>query len=290
VPSRISEDSSMSHCSRWIAVASLCAALAVPAVASAQPGDSVPKDGKKTPASRKPAAILQELIDTADIEQRPLPLSEVLGWLRGHLEKRGMPLTVEFDSEGFREESADVPDPLGAQVKVPAFSRKVTVAQFLRSLLKQLPQHDGAMLVLGDRVVLTTANRASLPFRLAAPFVADYDNRKLGEVLHELADKTGITIVTSPRAADKLDRPISATFRGDLTLGAALRMLTELAELKAVVLDGGGILVTTADQVAAIRNDAAAEAILHYIRMQAGLYGGFGGGGFPGGPGNRIVP
>jgi hypothetical protein len=66
----------------------------------------------------------------------------------------------------------------------------------------------------------------------------------LEDVLQDLAYQTGASVAIDPRAGEKARAAITATFRNDTTLEAALRMVAEMAELKLVVLPGG-LFVTT---------------------------------------------
>jgi hypothetical protein len=52
---------------------------------------------------------------------------------------------------------------------------------------------------------------------------------------------------------------VSATFLNDIDLAGALRVLTEMADLKVIVLDGA-IFVTTAEHVTLLRKEHADKA------------------------------
>jgi hypothetical protein len=51
-------------------------------------------------------------------------------------------------------------------------------------------------------------------------------------VFEEFSSQTGISLVIDDRHADKLDIPMTATFRNDVTLEDALTIVTNKANLK----------------------------------------------------------
>jgi hypothetical protein len=126
-------------------------------------------------------------------------------------------------------------------------------------MLAKVPRQNATYIVFPDRIEITTFKRASVEGRLQQPVAAKFDNRKLklSEALRELSEMTGTSIVIDARIGDKEDRQVTATFRNDVTLAGALRVLTEQADVKYVVLKEGILFVTTPAHVETLRKENA---------------------------------
>jgi hypothetical protein len=236
-----------------LSAALITLALLVSAPCSASAQDLAKQPGKKPATPTKPAALLTELLDTADLQQ-PLTLKEALIHLYEQLNARGLELPLLVDSDAFKEENPDAPDVYETQIRFPPVPKRITVAQFLRHVLSRIPTGNGTFLLFGDHIEVTTFQRASAEVRLQQPVLASFDNRKLSDVLRELSEMTATSIIIDKRAGDKEDRIVSATFRNEVSLAGALRVLTEMADLKAVVLEGT-IFVTTPQHAKALREE-----------------------------------
>jgi hypothetical protein len=68
---------------------------------------------------------------------------------------------------------------------------------------------------------------------------AEFHNTPFSEAMEELSAITGASIVLDNRLGDKLKTPVTASLKNDVTLEAALRMLTDMADLKVVFLPAG---------------------------------------------------
>jgi hypothetical protein len=63
--------------------------------------------------------------------------------------------------------------------------------------------------------------------------MAHFERRPIAEVMHELAELTGVSIQVDPKIAALKDQPlVTATFRNDTSLRDAMKMLTEVAHLR----------------------------------------------------------
>src|SRR5206468_2513305 len=94
----------------------------------------------------------------------------------------------------------------------------------------------------------------SVSVRLKERIVAVYHSERLSEILRDLSSQTGCTILIDPRAASDANRSISASFRGDASLAAVLRTLTDMCNLKPVIVDGV-VYVTTPAQAEILRKE-----------------------------------
>jgi hypothetical protein len=211
------------------------------------------KQGQRTPRPYKMITALNESVDMKDFRQETT-LKELLLSLHKHLEARGIEFNVIVQADLFREENPDAPDIFETRVRFPDIPKKMTVANMLNGALSKVATGNATFVVLPDRIEITTFEDASVERRLQKRLTASFENRKLSEVLRELSEKTGTTIVIDKRAAEKEDRLVSATFLNDINLAGALRVLSEMAELKVVVLDGA-IYVTTPAYAETLRKE-----------------------------------
>jgi type II secretory pathway component GspD/PulD (secretin) len=105
---------------------------------------------------------------------------------------------------------------------------------------------------MDEQAVAVRADHPSPERKLQEKVKGTYQKRALNAVLEELAQRSGATIIIDSRVGDKTKTEVSATFRDDVTLWGALRILTELADLRAVIV-GGAVFVTTPERAEALR-------------------------------------
>jgi hypothetical protein len=222
----------------------LAVVLGLPLSAAAQtPGDQ----------AKRTLAILNEPIEMKDFQQ-PMTLKDALGLLTEKLEARRMELPILVDIEAFRAENPDSPDVYETKVQYPPFLKKLTVGKIIGIALESVPTRNATFLVLADHIEITTYEAARVENRLQKRILASFEKRRFSDVMRELSELSGTTIVIDKRASDKEERQISATFLNDVNLAGALRILTEMAELKVVVLDGA-IFVTTPAHAETLRKE-----------------------------------
>jgi hypothetical protein len=268
--------------------------------AAAQPVDR--GDGKKPAAPKKAIQILEERVDVAKYEG-PLTLRDALEILQRDLAGRGMELDIIVDTDVFKEENPEAPDIYDTQVKLPPLPRKLTVAMLLRQMLNKVPTGNATYLVFRDHVLVTTMARSGIESLLLQHVTGIYDNRPLGQLLRDLGEKTAVTIVVDPRVGDKETKPISVTFQRDATLAGALRVITEMADLKVTVLDGIVYVTTPAHAEQLRKEQTQLQKDRHVLwsvseflnpRPPDATLGGIGmpgiGPGFPPSPGGIAVP
>jgi hypothetical protein len=183
--------------------------------------------------------LLDEPIHLKDLKEGA-SFAALEEWARA----RGKELPIFIDVKAFQEESSqalfrgEIPPP-----KLPGLPRRMRVGDLLQLLVAQL-EEESALLIRKNRVEITTKKAASRDNLLRQTFVASFDQQPLELVLDELADITGVTVIVDGRSKDKIRAPVTARFRNDVPLRDALRMVTESAELKLVILPGG-LFVTT---------------------------------------------
>jgi RNA polymerase sigma factor (sigma-70 family) len=236
-------------------------APATPAPERDQPAKETPfakgvkgdKKFQETPDQR--VLRLDTLVETKDLTERTL--KEFLVLVTELLSASGVEAPILVDFEAFREEAADAPNIYDTTVRFPPYPRKMTVAQCLRFALANVPGRKATFVVYRDHIEITTLKYARVESKLQQPILATFANRKLSQALRELSEMTAASIVIDSRVGDKEDRLVSATFLNDVTLAAALRVLTDMADLKVVVLRGGILYVTTPEHAEGLRKDKA---------------------------------
>jgi RNA polymerase sigma factor (sigma-70 family) len=204
--------------------------------------------------------ILDKQIDTEPFQQSGLmSLREALANLVDRVHnayKIEIPILV--DIEAFKAENPDAPDFYEAKVQFPPIPRRMTVAGALRFILSKVETKNATYVVLLDQLRITTEASTSPERMLNEKVRGVFEKRPLTSVLRDLSEAAGVTIIVDPRAGDRAKAEISATLANDTDLAGALRVLSEMADLKVLVLDGT-FYVTTRDHAEDLRNEKRAQ-------------------------------
>ncbi len=228
----------------------VCLLLAL-AVAAVVAGPARAQGAKaKAPPPTETTELIRVLAESMETKDFTIPMSlrEFIQLVGEKLAVRGKDVPMLMNTEAFR--SAGI-DPEAVTVKVGAMPKQLTI----HALLEQMTSQVGATYLLRQgQVEIVPMDYATIENLLTQPLLARYEQRPLREVLQDLADRTGATIVLDGRAGEAGKEPISAIFRNNVTLEDALRICTEEAGLKFVILRNS-ILVTTAANARAIQQD-----------------------------------
>jgi hypothetical protein len=190
--------------------------------------------------------LLDQEIDMRDF-QLPMSLKEALGLLYEKLNADGKELPIIVDADAFKREDLDAPDIYETPVRFPPFPKKMTIGVALQRALKCVASGNATYIVKGGAIEITTFKSASIENLLTTRILANYQNRRLADILRDLSARTGVSILIDPRANVEANRTLSAKFHGDASLAGALRTLTDMADLKAIVLDGVVYITTPAN-------------------------------------------
>jgi hypothetical protein len=198
-------------------------------------GEPVAKAAKIVPnQKREPTAVeimrkkMAEAPEMAWIEN-PMTLAEAANELE---KKYGFPKIVMNDA-AFKVEDPDAPDVNETPIKLPVL-QGLSRAKLLRLMVDRIPTRNAAFLVRSSYIEITT-NDQSLP---GFQFIdGTFQHRPLDEILAELSDRTGITILVDARAGDKAKTPISAVLQPETNLVTAVRLLADMADLRLIVVD-----------------------------------------------------
>jgi len=242
---------------KWTAsVAVLLSVAGLFVLSQRGPAQAPVKDaGTDNQAERAPTLhdILEQRIDTRTFQSPSQTLKEFFGILYLLFDKKGMKLPILVDAAAFKAEDPD-DFILDNKVKFPAFPPEMTVATALGIALSQIPSNNATYVVMADHILVTTYAKTAVEAKLKEKVRGVFDKRSLESALSELSGNFGVTITLDARAAGMAKKEVSASFRNDISLAGALRVLTEMADLKVVVVDGA-IFVTTPVHAEAIAKE-----------------------------------
>jgi hypothetical protein len=218
------------------------------------PADQEPKTEPSADSLPVMAQMLDQMIDMKDFNQQEMSLKEVLILLYEKLAATGKELAIIIDADAFRQENPDA-DVYDTKVKYPPIPRAMKLATALRFALNKVATNNATFVVKDNFIEITTYSKADIKWKLGEGVVADYQSKRVSEILRDLAVQHGCTIVIDKRAASDANRPVSATFRGDASLATIVRAVTDMVNLKIVALDGM-LYVTTPVHAEELRKEA----------------------------------
>jgi hypothetical protein len=228
-------------------------ALAVGFLTGLPAGIAAPNDTKeKKPAPKKKAKKPSKATDLARKLREPVtlehglapktPLKDALEFLSQHHD-----ITILVDTAAFKEEKSEEWDGVVETAPVQLAKMKdVALGTVLRMVVAQLPPKGTGYLVRNGFIEITTARRAAPACLLRQKVAAAFDGRPLEDALQELSDRSAVSVIVDGRVGHKAKTPVTATFKNDVSVGTAVRLLADMADLKAVRL-GEGLYVTTKD-------------------------------------------
>jgi hypothetical protein len=184
-----------------------------------------------------------------------MKFGELLASLRETMTTAGKEVLFVVDDEAFKDEASDA-NALEAEIRLKNLPAKTTVMHMLRQAVKQLPVKS-AFVVRAGKVEIVPLARTSKEYMLNQTFHVDFSERKLDTALEELSELTGVSIVMDARAKQKAATAVTARFHDDVALQDAVRMLTDMAELKIVYLVTG-MYVTTPEHAKEMQKELKA--------------------------------
>jgi hypothetical protein len=208
------------------------------------------------PTPKQPPSIVQKLNQRVNFDG----IDDARATLNDALEKLNKLYGVSFeiDERAFKVDGLmDVGRTEIAQpTPIPAM-KNVRLERILRTILRRVPAPSFATFyVRGDYIEITTGSFQSRAIWGAyggphLPLVNTVlEKAPLEDAVHELADLTDFNIVVDARAGDKAKAAVSARFL-NTPLDTALRLLTDMADLRSVHIDNV-FYVTTKENAAAL--------------------------------------
>jgi hypothetical protein len=217
-------------------------------------------DSPKEHETRTLLRLLDEMVDLKDFQnQEGLSFKGALDLLSEKVAARGKELRIQVNNGAFKKGTtarsivdSELP------IRFPTTPRRMSFDAVLRLVLDQ-EDLDATFLIRNGMVEILPASQATPAFLLQTKVAAEFNRRALEEALQDLSYLAGVTVVLDARAGELAKTPISAIFRNDVTLKAALCMVTEMAQLKMVVMPGG-IFVTTPTHANCMQKELATPA------------------------------
>jgi hypothetical protein len=208
-----------------------------------------PAPGKSATAltSRVVLSRLQLEIDTQPFQEK-VKFKVFLEGIIKQLQGADRAVTINLDVETFAAVvGADAPNPFEEEVGVYGSHRKrATAMDMLTEAVKQIGK-GSAVVIRAGRVDIVPLSLTSKEYMFNQTFRADFKDQRLDLALEELSDLTGVSLVIDGRARQKAQTTVTARFNDDVALQDAVRMLTDMAELKIVYLVTG-MYVTTPER------------------------------------------
>ncbi len=216
--------------------------------------------GKKE--KEKAAVTSRTILADLQVEMNSQPfretikLSDFLALMHDQLQARGKAVSFVVAEEAYRDENADAPALLDQQITLRNLPAKASANHLLRQALKQMPMKS-AFVIRAGKVEIVPLSRTAKEYMLNQTFHVDFSERRLDQALEELSELTGVSIIVDVRAKQKLQTAITARFHDDVALQDAVRMLTDMAELKVVYLVTG-LYITTPEHAPVMRKELKA--------------------------------
>jgi hypothetical protein len=195
--------------------------------------------------------MLEETIETKGLQEK-VKLKTALEYFS---DKFGGRMPILINRSAFAAAlGPDAQDPYEEEVSLPPVPAKMPMTLALRLVLAQFGSGQATFIVRQGYIEITTLKASRAIEYLYQPSVLlTFKSQLLPEVLEQLSDESGIAIHLDPKVGDKIKTPITAKFR-NTTLEDALVVITEMAELKFVVLDRS-IFVTTPERATILRKE-----------------------------------
>lgn len=210
--------------------------------AAAKIPQAVPQQQPAQPRKSLAAETLKKMSEPFGFtDDAPMTLKEAIKVMEDH----GFPKIV-IRMSAFRDENPDAGDISESPIRWPG--KGLSRAKALRLILDQLPTGNANYLVRPGYILVTT-NDSMLPNRQFVTGVA-FAQRTLDDALQELSELSGVCIVLDPRVGDKAKTLITARFPAETNVAQATRILADMADLKAVRVDGIMYVTTRSNNTA----------------------------------------
>jgi hypothetical protein len=202
------------------------------------------------PAPKQPMAMAQK------VNQRPNfnGIDDARATLNDALEQLSKLYDVSFDFNDKAFEMDQLKDvrrtPIADSTPIPPM-KSVRLSRLLGTILQRVPAASGATYTVREdhiEITTTTFQRAEIWGSYQGPFLplvnATLDKCPLEDAVRQLADQAEFTVLVDRRAAEKAKTPLSARLL-NTPLDTALRLLTDMADLRTVQLDNVLYVTTT---------------------------------------------
>jgi hypothetical protein len=202
--------------------------------------------------SPSPAQKLSQRLDYPGLEDPRATLNDALDQVR-----KLYNVTFDLNQRAFEmDQLKDVGrTPVCEAGPIPEM-KNARLSRVLTTILRRCPAPSGAVYTVRDdyiEITTSTFQRAEIWGNYRGPFLplvnATFDRYPLEEAVRDLADQAEFTVLVDSRAADKAKAPVSARLM-NTPLDTALRLLTDMADLRTIHLDN--VLYITTKENAAV--------------------------------------
>lgn len=180
------------------------------------------------------------------------PLKDAVEYFMDHYD-----LTILVDDPAFRRADAKF-DVHEERIVMPKLTN-VALGTALRLMLDQVSGPGATFLTRGDHLLVVPLVEATPEKLLRRRIAAVFDGEPLADALKELGDRTGASLILDVRASEKAIAGVTAVFRNDVSLETAVRLLADMAGLKAVRV-GEGLYITTRENANVLQADEEKRA------------------------------
>jgi hypothetical protein len=217
-------------------------------------------DSAKELETRALLRLLDEMVDMKEFQsQDGISFKGALDLLAEKFAAKGKELRIQINNQAFKKGTTARSIVDGElPIRLSSTPRRLSVEAILRLILDQ-EDLDATFLIRNAMVEILPAKQAAPAVLLQTKVAAAFDRLPLEEVLQELSFQTGASVVLDTRAGEMAKTPITATFRNDVTLKAALCMVSEMAKLKMVEVPGG-LFITTPAHADCLQKERAAPS------------------------------
>ncbi len=196
--------------------------------------------GAKRGATRALRNLLAQEIKPEDFLKGREKFKDAIDILSGKFLKKA-PIFVDeaaFAKNGLTEGSV-----FDEEVSLPPKPGRIRVIEALNMILSQIGK-SSTFLIRQGRIHIVPAGFANGEHLLKLTVAFEAQEVKLIDILDELSDQTGASLLLDTRAKQKGQTQLCLRFNGDVTLRDAVRMVAEMADLKPVFLPTG-VFITT---------------------------------------------
>jgi hypothetical protein len=187
-------------------------------------------------------AALEQSVDSK-IFKKEMPFKDFLKTLRDNLKDKGKDIGFVIDTEAFWVDNPDGPAAEDAMI-VSLRTGKLHALTFIKAVLHTNFSTATYRVRKGYVEITTAAKAARFLEETLKPRTID---GRLDKVLEELAEETGISIVVDIRVQKQAESAVRAKFLNGVSIGAALHILTDMAELRYVAVENAVYVTSPAN-------------------------------------------
>jgi hypothetical protein len=185
----------------------------------------------------KPSELAEVLAEPVAVDwfQYEMSLLEFLEQLTVYYrQKKGKEVLFRINEVAFKEENPDQPETSETTLKIPTIPGMRTGAQLLRVALGQIRTNNAAYQIRPGHIEISTL------------LMTRSRVRSLHLALEDLFEQTGVPVVLDGRVGTLARAQVNLHIAKEMPLGTVLFLMSEMANLKVIVIDDVAIVTTPA--------------------------------------------